>query len=132
MCSTFSYMSPERISGNSAYSFSADIWSFGLSITACALGRYPYDTTTASHSNSDSNGNNNSSNDGGPAKTAQTSAQEQPSYWSIVQAIQHREPPTLPSDSFSPQIRDFLAQCLAKVRGHRQTCNRVAQLLYVE
>jgi mitogen-activated protein kinase kinase 1 len=33
----------ERISGQ-PYSFSSDIWSFGLVVLACALGRYPYAT----------------------------------------------------------------------------------------
>ncbi|KAJ1268595.1 hypothetical protein BS78_07G147200 [Paspalum vaginatum] len=46
MCASFigtvTYMSPERIR-NSHYSYSADIWSLGLSILECATGRFPYD-----------------------------------------------------------------------------------------
>ncbi|WVZ92753.1 hypothetical protein U9M48_038796 [Paspalum notatum var. saurae] len=46
MCTSFigtvTYMSPERIR-NSHYSYSADIWSLGLSILECATGRFPYD-----------------------------------------------------------------------------------------
>jgi serine/threonine protein kinase len=38
---TFEYMAPERLSGES-YSFSSDIWSFGLSIHTLALGKFPY------------------------------------------------------------------------------------------
>lgn len=34
-------MSPERIR-NQAYTFTADIWSLGLTLVECALGRYPY------------------------------------------------------------------------------------------
>lgn len=41
---TSAYMSPERIR-NQAYSFAADIWSLGLSILECGMGRYPYDTS---------------------------------------------------------------------------------------
>ena len=44
-CSTFvgtaCYMAPERLSGG-AYSYSADIWSFGLILLELLLGRYPY------------------------------------------------------------------------------------------
>jgi len=41
-----SYMAPERISGggvaNGTYSVQSDIWSLGLTIIECAMGRYPY------------------------------------------------------------------------------------------
>lgn len=40
---TFSYMSPERMSG-AKYSYAADVWSFGLALHAVAIGRYPYQT----------------------------------------------------------------------------------------
>jgi serine/threonine protein kinase len=39
---TFEYMAPERLSGES-YSFSSDIYSFGLSVHTLSLGRFPYD-----------------------------------------------------------------------------------------
>ncbi|XXQ33468.1 mitogen-activated protein kinase kinase [Plasmodiophora brassicae] len=38
---TCTYMSPERIIGED-YSFPSDIWSLGITIMECALGRYPY------------------------------------------------------------------------------------------
>ena len=38
---TVTYMSPERISGR-PYSFDSDVWSFGLSLVECAIGRFPY------------------------------------------------------------------------------------------
>ena len=50
-----SYMAPERISGGGmaqagsgggTYSVQSDIWSLGLSIIECALGRYPYPAET--------------------------------------------------------------------------------------
>ncbi|CCW65904.1 unnamed protein product [Phytomonas sp. Hart1] len=37
------YMSPERIKSQS-YSFDSDIWSAGLTIAECAIGRYPFDS----------------------------------------------------------------------------------------
>ncbi|KAL6843724.1 hypothetical protein ACP4OV_026295 [Aristida adscensionis] len=46
MCATFvgtvTYMSPERIR-NENYSYSADIWSLGLTVLECATGKFPYD-----------------------------------------------------------------------------------------
>ncbi|XP_020589672.1 mitogen-activated protein kinase kinase 3 [Phalaenopsis equestris] len=45
MCETFvgtvTYMSPERIR-NESYSYSADIWSFGVAMLECATGKFPY------------------------------------------------------------------------------------------
>ena len=38
---TFKYMSPERIQSH-PYSYSSDIWSFGLVLIECATGKYPY------------------------------------------------------------------------------------------
>lgn len=38
---TVGYMSPERIQGH-RYNAKADIWGFGLSLMACALGGFPY------------------------------------------------------------------------------------------
>lgn len=38
---TVTYMSPERIKGEQ-YSYDSDIWSLGLTLVECALGRYPY------------------------------------------------------------------------------------------
>ena len=38
---SFRYMSPERLKGE-AYSFSADVWSLGITLLEFALGRYPF------------------------------------------------------------------------------------------
>ncbi|CAK4716622.1 unnamed protein product [Aphanomyces euteiches] len=40
---TLLYMAPERISGGS-YSYPSDIWSFGLALMACAIGKLPVTT----------------------------------------------------------------------------------------
>jgi len=42
MCGTYTYMSPERIRGE-CYNSTADIWSFGLVLYECAVGKCPYD-----------------------------------------------------------------------------------------
>ncbi|KAL0479071.1 hypothetical protein AKO1_007893 [Acrasis kona] len=39
---TFMYMSPERLKGEE-HSFDSDIWSLGVSIAECAIGRFPFD-----------------------------------------------------------------------------------------
>ena len=39
---TVTYMSPERINSK-PYDSKADVWSLGLTLLECALGRYPYD-----------------------------------------------------------------------------------------
>jgi len=39
---TFTYMSPERISGTK-YSFSSDVWSLGLTLMTVALGKFPFE-----------------------------------------------------------------------------------------
>ena len=41
---TLHYMSPERVE-NKDYDFAADVWSLGLTMLECAIGRYPYDAT---------------------------------------------------------------------------------------
>jgi len=38
---TYSYMSPERISGGT-YDYRSDIWSFGVILLECAMGKFPY------------------------------------------------------------------------------------------
>ncbi len=42
---TVGYMSPERIMGQE-YSYEADIWGFGLSVLACAVGAFPLQQST--------------------------------------------------------------------------------------
>jgi mitogen-activated protein kinase kinase 1 len=39
---TFMYMSPERLKGEE-HGFDSDIWSLGVSIAECAIGRFPFD-----------------------------------------------------------------------------------------
>jgi len=36
------YLPPERILPNSGYGYSSDIWSLGVTLVECAIGRYPY------------------------------------------------------------------------------------------
>ncbi|KAI5297970.1 hypothetical protein KEM55_003998 [Ascosphaera atra] len=71
-----SYMAPERIAGGAAiggsnagtYSVQSDVWSLGLTVIECAVGRYPY-----------------------PPETSST-------IFSQLNAIVHGEPPQLPDN----------------------------------
>lgn len=84
---TYNYMSPERISGGS-YDYKCDIWSLGLVILECAIGRFPYIP----------------------------SEQEEGwlSFYELLEAIVEQPPPTAPSDQFSPEFCSFISACVQK------------------
>nr|OQO27995.1 hypothetical protein B0A51_05120 [Rachicladosporium sp. CCFEE 5018] len=97
-----SYMAPERISGGGVaaaganpgggtYSVQSDIWSLGLVIIECALGRYPYPPETYDN------------------------------IFSQLSAIVDGAPPDLPASDFSEAARDFVAGCLNKIANLRPT-----------
>ncbi|EXJ92041.1 STE/STE7 protein kinase [Capronia epimyces CBS 606.96] len=95
-----SYMAPERISGGGiaqvgagggTYSVQSDIWSLGLSIIECALGRYPYPPETYDN------------------------------IFSQLSAIVDGDPPDLPGDKFSEAAIDFVRGCLNKIPRLRPT-----------
>ncbi|KAJ6117080.1 MAP kinase kinase PBS2 [Penicillium capsulatum] len=89
-----SYMAPERISGGGmqssgapsvgTYSVHSDIWSLGLSIVECAMGRYPYPPETFTN------------------------------IFSQLHAIVHGDPPTLPAEGYSDEAHKFVRACLDK------------------
>ncbi|EER26881.1 hypothetical protein D8B26_005567 [Coccidioides posadasii str. Silveira] len=94
-----SYMAPERIAGGvpsagpdgGTYSVQSDIWSLGLSIIECAIGRYPY--PPESYNN----------------------------IFSQLNAIVQGDPPTLPDEGFSSNAKDFVRCCLNKTPSLRPT-----------
>ncbi|KAK5297034.1 MAP kinase kinase Wis1 [Cryomyces antarcticus] len=97
-----SYMAPERISGGGiaqaganpgggTYSVQSDIWSLGLTIIECALGRYPYPPETYDN------------------------------IFSQLSAIVDGDPPDLPADTFSDAAHDFVHGCLNKIPKLRPT-----------
>ncbi|KAF2148452.1 kinase-like protein [Myriangium duriaei CBS 260.36] len=97
-----SYMAPERISsggvaqaganpGGGTYSVQSDIWSLGLTIIECAMGRYPYPPETYDN------------------------------IFSQLSAIVDGAPPDLPADTFSEAARNFVAGCLNKIPKLRPT-----------
>ncbi|KAF2660036.1 polymyxin B resistance protein kinase [Lophiostoma macrostomum CBS 122681] len=97
-----SYMAPERIStggvaqaganpGGGTYSVQSDIWSLGLTIIECALGRYPYPPETYNN------------------------------IFSQLSAIVDGEPPDLPDEGYSEIARNFVRGCLNKIPNLRPT-----------
>ncbi|KAG6130240.1 hypothetical protein E4U38_004590 [Claviceps purpurea] len=95
-----SYMAPERISGggmsapgssDGTYSVQSDIWSLGLTIIECAMGRYPY-----------------------PPEVSST-------IFSQLSAIVEGDPPDLPTEGFSETAQDFVSSCLHKIPKMRAT-----------
>ncbi|KFA80975.1 hypothetical protein S40288_00780 [Stachybotrys chartarum IBT 40288] len=95
-----SYMAPERISGgglaptgnaDGTYSVQSDIWSLGLTIIECAMGRYPY-----------------------PPEVSHT-------IFSQLSAIVEGDPPDLPEAGYSSTSRDFVKGCLNKIPKARPT-----------
>lgn len=97
-----SYMAPERISGGAlaagaagaadgTYNVQSDIWSLGLTVIECAMGRYPY-----------------------PPEVSST-------IFSQLSAIVEGDPPDLPSEGYSPQAQDFVRSCLNKNPHKRHT-----------
>lgn len=93
-----SYMAPERISGGAmatgadgTYSVQSDIWSLGLTIIECAMGKYPY-----------------------PPEISAT-------IFGQLNAIVEGDPPDLPAEGYSAQARDFVKSCLNKNPKKRHT-----------
>lgn len=97
---TVTYMSPERIKGES-YSFASDIWSLGLSLVECAMGRFPYPPPSVT----------------GTAPLG---------FWELLEYIVVEPAPQLPPAQFSKEFCGFVGLCLQKEPGKRAT---IPQLL---
>ncbi|KAK7272744.1 hypothetical protein RJT34_29558 [Clitoria ternatea] len=91
---TYNYMSPERISG-STYDYSSDIWSLGMVVLECAIGRFPY--------------------------IQSEDQQGWPSFYELLEAIVSGPPPSAPPDQFSPEFCSFVSSCIQKDPGDRLT-----------
>ncbi|KAM2988905.1 hypothetical protein FF2_002941 [Malus domestica] len=85
-------MSPERISG-STYDYSCDIWSLGLVVLECAIGRFPY--------------------------MQSEDQQSWPSFYELLEAIVESPPPSAHPDQFSPEFCSFVSTCIQKDPQHR-------------
>ncbi|PRP86426.1 hypothetical protein PROFUN_05345 [Planoprotostelium fungivorum] len=80
---TVTYMSPERISG-AAYSYDSDIWSMGLTLVECALGRFPYKEERSDRARASALG-----------------------FWELMEYIVKQPPPTLDPHRFNTHSIKF-------------------------
>jgi serine/threonine protein kinase len=83
------------------YHSDTDIWSLGLTLLECAIGRYPYPEP-------DAMGN-----------------MPQLKFWDLINYIYTQPPPNPPAGS-SEEMKDFIRVCLGKESGSR---SNVTQLL---
>ncbi|CAK9146155.1 unnamed protein product [Ilex paraguariensis] len=91
---TYNYMAPERISG-STYDYKSDIWSLGMVILECAIGRFPY---------------------------IQSEDQlDWPGFYELLEAIVGNPAPSAPTDQFSPEFCSFVSACIQKDPGDRSS-----------
>jgi mitogen-activated protein kinase kinase 1 len=91
---TCTYMSPERISG-SKYGSDSDIWSLGLTLLECALGRFPYQPS------GDEEGWSN--------------------FYELLESIVDQPPPVPPPNEFSPEFCSFIESCMQKAPKDRMS-----------
>jgi len=101
---TLPYMSPERCRGDK-YNFDTDLWSLGLTILECALGRYPYADMGSDY--------------------------QKLTFFDLVEILSTKPPPKLP-DNYSPHIRDFVSICLRKEPGTRTTATELLKHSFVK
>jgi mitogen-activated protein kinase kinase len=115
-----SYMAPERISGGAmsagaasgTYNVQSDIWSLGLTIIECAMGKYPYPPEVSSTIFSQLS-----------VSPFSVHMCINPSIiiTNISQAIVEGDPPDLPSEGYSALAGDFVRCCLNKNPHKRHT-----------
>ncbi len=95
-------MSPERITGNK-HSFSSDIWSVGLTLAECALGKYPYNI------------------------------KEMNQWDLIMYYEDNMEEPIkLPGDKFSREFREFIAACVRYNPTQRPTAKELLEFEFIK
>ena len=128
-CGTLTYMSPERLNG-APYSFGGDVWSLGLSLLTCALGRYPFrgrggggggggGSGGGSGGSGPSPGGGGAANGAGSANRPGNENGEGNNYWSLVQYVTDELPERVLLDMHlgkSKRNRLFLRDRL--IEGH--------------
>ncbi|GJM94381.1 hypothetical protein PR202_ga11021 [Eleusine coracana subsp. coracana] len=88
---------PERISGSS-YDYKSDIWSLGLVILECAIGRFPY---------------------------IPSEGEGWLSFYELLEAIVDQPPPSAPADQFSPEFCSFITSCIQKDPAERMSASEL-------
>ncbi|GAV72980.1 Pkinase domain-containing protein [Cephalotus follicularis] len=95
---TYNYMSPERISGGT-YGYKSDIWSFGLVMLECAIGKFPY--------------------------TPPEQEEGWTNFYELMEQIVDQPPPSAPSDQFSPEFCSFISACVQKDPKDRRSAHEL-------
>ncbi|MEW5306381.1 MAG: hypothetical protein WDW36_008849 [Sanguina aurantia] len=125
VCNTFlgtvTYMSPERIN-NQSYSFSADMWSLGLALVECALGKYPYDASVGPLQLMIEVRGPEGGRGSGPMLAAHCGAAGSGRF-----AVLQNEIPLPPAGQFSEEFRDFISQCMQKDPYARPSAEKMLQ-----
>ena len=113
---TVTYMSPERISGGK-YGFDSDVWSLGLSLLECAVGRFPYPP----------------SKPGEWVIGARDKGGGSLGFWDLLDHIVEEDPPSLGAgDEFSKEFADFVGKCLVKEPGDRASAGDLLTSKWLE
>jgi serine/threonine protein kinase len=113
---TVTYMSPERISGGK-YGFDSDVWSFGLSLLECAVGRFPYPP----------------SKPGEWVVGVKDKGGGSMGFWDLLDHIVEEDPPSLGvGDLFSKDFADFVGKCLVKEPGDRASAGDLLTSKWLE
>jgi mitogen-activated protein kinase kinase 1 len=82
--SNLSILQPERINGSQCgYNYKSDIWSLGLILLECAIGRFPY--------------------------TPPDQSKTWESIFELIETIVDKPPPTPPSEQFSAEFCSFIS-----------------------
>lgn len=97
-CGTMSYMSPERISGES-YSYPSDIWSLGITLMEISMNRFPYTPTTTE-----------------PSAV----------FWDLLHQIVEGPVPKLPDGDYSEQLEAFVNACMVKAPADRASAKTLS------
>ena len=100
---TVAYMSPERLKlvEGVGYGFPADVWAVGLIAGECACGVHLYPEEVQSVQ------------------------------WDYMAYVMDEPTPNLDRERFSPEIRDFVEQCLRKEQRHRPSAHHLLQHPFV-
>ena len=124
-------MSPERINGE-AYSFPADIWALGLTLLECATGKYPYDASGGTMQLMIQVGAGWGGREGGALFPAWRHmpgccvSTVQPCPAPMLQLMEE-DCPLPPPGECSPELIDFVTQCLRKDPWQRPTAEQLLQ-----
>ena len=91
----------------------ADIWSIGVSLWECAVGRYPFGSPGGG---------------GGGARDEASAG----CFWELLHLIVESEPPPLPEGNYSPPLRSLVGRCLQKAGAERPTAGEISADKWIE